>query len=186
MTNADVIEQFLDRKDHFTVGETFTLPDVDQVYEVVTVRPFTKEGKFFLFVDLAAICAVEGCDELVMLSMDVFRWRKSRYVGRCCPEHRYQFHTPMKGAWKTSEELQEPVVRRRRRKVKRVGSLQRLVLDTFEGLMLVDGRPKRSSVIEMVVASMDPPTVGRDTRKQRTERAYDLLVKSGFLSPGAG
>ncbi len=185
MNNKDVVTQFL-AQGRYEVGDTFTLPDIDQVFEVVTVRPFTREGKFFLFLDLASICAVEGCDELLVFPVEANRWKKAYYVTRTCTEHRGCFRSPVKGAWGSTGRSSPLKGKKRGAHKPHVGRVQRQVLDALEALSLVYEKPSRDQVVELVARYMDAPTVGRDTRRFRAERAYDLLVKSGFLSPGAG
>lgn len=193
-SNADEVISFLDghKQVRYEVGEMLTLPDIDQTYEVKAVRPFRNRGTFFLFLDMDAPCAVEGCGEYFLVSVDVNRWRNSRYLTRCCPEHRGQFKTEMPGAWKTKAERAEMVAleaRSARRaehrervlaERRRVGVVERAVLEAREDLQLV-GRPIGDEHLLAVGVGKLVRPEGRDTRKQRVVRAIRVLRGRGLL-----
>lgn len=181
MNNADVVKEFSGRK-RFEVGDEFVLPDVDQVYEVTAVRPFTKNGKLMLYLDLAAICAVHGCDEMLEIAIDVYPWRRALYLTRTCPEHRGRFRSPVRDAWSGSHRVSPLKGKARGPHKPHVGRIQRRVLEAYWAWELIVEVPTREQVVETVVQEMEPPSVGRDTRRFRAERAYDLLEKNDMLS----
>jgi hypothetical protein len=194
-SNADEVVQFLDshRNRRYEVGETFVLPDIGQEFEVMAVRPFRHNGKFHLFLDLIAMCAIEDCTDVLAVSVDINRWRKSRYLPRCCPEHSYQFKTPMQNAWKTAEELAD--IAEARLQVRqsgdaqtpgvrvRIGAVQYVVLDVlYDWLELLGDKPDHETVIATAVDRLPPPAAGeRDTRRQRATRALQLLLDKGLI-----
>lgn len=176
-SNADAVVDFIDRTERYQVGDSFVLPDIGQRYEVGAVRPFKRDGKFYLFLDLFAECAVEGCSNRVHSPVEVNRWRQGRYLMRCCPEHRYQFQSPMPGAWKTLEErlvVRKPVQRRK------VGVVQRVVLSVLQDYQLVG---EKISYETLIRASVDrlPKAGKRDVRRQVVRRAYDIGVERGLI-----
>ena len=91
-SNADAVVEFLEqhRERRYVVGDYVVLPDIGQRYDVVAVRPFRRDGRLFMFLDLEAVCAVEGCGSVFRTDMEVNRWRKGRKLRRCCPEHQWR------------------------------------------------------------------------------------------------
>lgn len=198
-SNADEVIKFLDdHKDiRFEAGDYLELPDIEQVYTVVAARPFRREGSFYLFLDLETTCAVEKCDNQFVVSMDVNRWRKSRYITRCCPEHPRWFNTPMPMAWKTIEERMDLAevnaqrssrrryreeALRKMREQPRYGSAQAAVVSAVKDLTDVLGRePTDADTIKLACAKLPRPGSARDTRKQQTTRALASLRRRGLL-----
>jgi hypothetical protein len=150
----------------------------------VAVRPFKWRGKFKLFVDLEAPCAVEGCEEFVFTTKEVHQWMASRHVARCCFGHRYKFSTPMVDAWKTSEERQaKPPKVERKAKPPAAGVNERAVLEAIEVLAMVKNAARVSEVVEVATGLMQAQVAGRrDTRRQRAVRALESLRKDGRLA----
>lgn len=182
-SNADEIVLFIDKhkEGRYAVGETFTLPDIGQTYEIAEVRPFRREGKFYLFLDLFTTCAVDGCSEVVWSPVEVNRWRSNRYLTRCCPEHRWGFQTPMAGAWKTLEERLAVTGPRERN---RIGPIQRLIFSVAEDYKLVSDDLRYETLVSLCVARLNPPKDGaRDTRKQVVERAYRISIERNLIDP---
>ena len=105
-SNADEVKAFIEdhKAGRWDVGDRFVLPDIEQPYTVVAVRPFRHRGKFKLFVDLEAPCAVENCEEYLIVTKEVHQWMASPYLPRCCADHKFGFSTPMQNAWKTEED----------------------------------------------------------------------------------
>jgi hypothetical protein len=190
-SNADEVQAFIEahKDERWRVGDRFVLPDIDQAYEVVAVRPFKRRGKFLLFVDLEAACAIEGCGNYLLVSKEVHQWMSSPYLSRCCPEHRFQFNTPMQNAWKTQDQLVElkakvaaPVV-----KAPRVGPNERAVFDAIEHLSLVSDTERLTALIEYAAGLLPPGDPGkRDTRKQSVVRALNGLVRQGRVQVAEG
>lgn len=198
-SNADEVMTFIEDHDEcrFEVGHAFTLPDIEQTYTVIAARPFTRNKSFYLFLDLETTCAIAECDNAFVVSVDANRWRKSRYLTRCCPEHTYKFQTPMPGAWKTCDERYElrqsnakrderrrriaEEKERQRREVK-LGSVEEAVLSTVRDLDLLSPNPSLDAVMMAAVPRLRPSAAGRrDTRKQQVARAYRNLQYKGLL-----
>ena len=190
-TNADEVASFIEahRGGKWLVGDRFVLPDIEQVYEVVAVRPFKRRGKFLLFVDLEAACAVDGCENYLIVSKEVHQWMASPHLPRCCVEHKFKFSTPMDCAWKTQDQIAElkakiaaPVV-----KTPRVGLNERAVLAAIEDLGLVSEAARLTELIEYAVGKLPPGKVGpRDTRRQSVVRALNGLVRQGRVRVAEG
>lgn len=191
-SNADEVIRFLNEHKgvNFEVGEYFALPDIEQVYTVVAVRPFRHKGSFYLFLDLEAECAVAECRNTFAVSMDVNRWRKSRYITRCCAEHPHKFSTSMRMPWKTIEERCELIEAgrisgERRRKLeaalaqhkrsRRIGVTQAAVRAALQDLAVLGAKPKDEDIVRLAIAKLPVPKGRRDTRKQRVVRALARL-----------
>ena len=191
-TNADEVAAFI--ADHkggrWTVGDKFVLPDIEQAYEVIAVRPFKHRGKFKLYVDLEAACAVEGCGEYFIATKEVHQWMASPHVTRCCPEHRFGFNTPMEHAWKTQEQIAAIVPKQpKRKKVKgpRIGPNERAVLDAMDDLSLIADAARLDDLVACAVGKLPPgDPAKRDTRKQSVVRAINGLVQRGRIEVAAG
>lgn len=198
LSNADEVISFLDQHvdRRFEVGESFVLPDVGQEYTVVAARPFTLGGKFHLYLDLEAQCAVPECEQVLSCAVDVRLWRNKTSLPRCCPTHRYGFRSPMEGAWKTLEqrlELMEEQDRKAQRKQQREQAKERLrrearrgpaqsaVLAAKADLELVTAAPDREQVVRLAMSKLPRPASRRDTRKQQVVRAYRALSEQGLL-----
>lgn len=190
-TNADEVKAFIEaHKDgRWEVGDRLVLPDIEQAYEVVAVRPFKRRGKFLLFVDLEAACAVDGCENYLLASKEVHQWMSSPYLPRCCPDHKFQFSTPMDCAWKTQEQIAElkakiaaPVV-----KTPRVGPNERAVLDAVDQLSVLSDAERLTVLVDYAIGLLPPGAPGkRDTRKQSVVRALNGLVQQGRLRVESG
>lgn len=176
-TNADAVEEFIEgHKDRrWCAGDSFVLPDIEQTYSVLTVRPFRHRDRFYLYVDIEAQCAVEGCGTYFMATKDVHQWKTNRNLPRCCAAHRYQFKTDMVNAWKTSAEIaaivpKPPKVKRKPKS--RVLGVNELALHrALQHCGLVTDRPSLEDVIQTAVALLDKPQGKRDTRRQVVKRA---------------
>lgn len=183
-TNADAVDEF-SGADRYRVGDSLVLPDVEQRYTVIDVRAFPHGGRFRMFVDLEAVCAVEGCGQLLLCSKEVHEWRASRYLTRACPDHRRQFQTPMKDAWRTSGEIAaRPAKKAKKAKapvVQEVGVVQQAVLDVLGGMMLLAERVRAVRVVEEAVRALPVASAGRDTRQQRVVRALRVMAASGAV-----
>jgi hypothetical protein len=187
-TNADEVKAFIE--DHkggrWVVGDRLVLPDIEQAYQVLAVRPFKHRGKFKLFVDLEALCAVEDCEEYFITTKEVHQWMGTPHLVRCCPDHRYGFATPMADAWKTSEEIAQRVPKEPKAKptpVLRVGVNERAVLEAMQDLSVVGDRIGVEHVISHAIDLLPPAEAGqRDTRRQRVVRALTSLVDAGRVS----
>jgi hypothetical protein len=189
-TNADEVKAFIEgHKDgRWLVGDKFVLPDIEQAYEVVAVRPFKHRGKFKLFVDLDAQCAVEGCGEYFIATKEVHQWMSSPYLVRCCQEHRGGFSTPMRDAWKTQEQIAARPPSTPKVKATpppRIGPNERAVLDALEDLSVVADRARFVDVIELAISKLAKDDK-RDTRKQRVVRAINSLAKSQRITLRGG
>ena len=190
-TNADEVAAFI--TDHkggrWVVGDKFVLPDIEQAYEVIAVRPFKHRGKFKLYVDLEAACAVDGCGEYFIGTKEVHQWMASPHLTRCCSEHRFGFSTPMEHAWKTQEQIAAIVPKQpKRKKVKgpRIGQNEQAVLDAMDDLSLITDAVRVDALVEHAVGKLPPgdPTK-RDTRKQSVVRAINGLVQRGRIEVAA-
>jgi hypothetical protein len=187
-TNADEVKAFIE--DHkggrWSVGDRFVLPDIEQAYEAVAVRPFKHRGKFKLFVDFEAQCAVDGCGEYLITTKEVHQWMGTPHLVRCCPAHRYGFSTPMEDAWKTSEQIAQKPVKAAKVKAEpalRIGANERAVLAAVDTLSLVGDRIGVEHVISHAIDLLPPAPAGtRDTRRQRVVRALTSLVDAGRVS----
>lgn len=189
-TNADEVKAFIEgHKDgRWLVGDRFVLPDIEQAYEVVAVRPFKHRGKFKLFVDLDARCAVEDCENYFLATKEVHQWVSSPYLVRCCEEHRGGFSTPMEHAWKTQEQIAAMQPRRpkaARPKVVRTGQNERAVLDAIEDLGVVSDVVPVSQVVELAVSKLAKDDK-RDTRRQRVVRAINSLAETQRITLRGG
>lgn len=191
-TNADEVKAFIE--DHkggrWLVGDRLVLPDIEQAYQVLAVRPFKHRGKFKLFVDLEALCAVEDCENYLLTTKEVHQWMSSPHLVRCCPEHRGLFATSMRDAWKTSEEIAQREVKVRKAKAERaprVGANERAVLEAMHTMSLVGDRIGVEHVISHAIDLLPPAEAGkRDTRRQRVLRALTSLVDAGRVSMWGG
>lgn len=193
-SNADEVIDFIDRhrQQDYAVGDMLTLPDIDQTYEVQAVRPFRNHGTFYLFLDMDAQCAAEGCGEYFLVSVDVNRWRNSRYLTRCCPGHKGLFRTEMPGAWKTKAERDEMVALEARSTKRaeyrkqaladrqRMGVVERAVVEAKDDLALVKRSVRDTDLLAVAMVKLPRPE-GRDTRKQRVVRAMRVLRERGLL-----
>jgi len=191
-TNADEVKAFIEghKGGRWEVGDRCVLPDIEQAYEVVAVRPFKHRGKFKLFVDLEAMCAVEGCGEYLISTKEVHQWMSTPHLVRCCPSHRYGFATPMADAWKTSEEIAQrapKVPKAKPTPVLRVGANERAVLEAMQELSVVGDRIGVEHVISHAIDLLPPAAAGqRDTRRQRVVCALTSLVDAGRVSVSEG
>lgn len=187
-SNADEVKAFIE--DHkggkWNVGDRFVLPDIEQAYEVLAVRPFKHRGKFRLFVDLEAQCAVEDCENYLIVTKEVHQWMSSPHLPRCCLAHRYGFSTPMDMAWKTKDERDELVAkiaaqsaRQAVVKTPRVGSNEQAVLDAADELSVLSDQVKVDVLIEHAIGKLPPAQPGkRDTRRQTVVRAVRSLSET--------
>jgi hypothetical protein len=186
-SNADEVDAFI--SDHkggqWAVGDKFVLPDIEQPYQVVAVRPFKHRGKFKLFVDLEAPCAV--CDEYLLTTKEVHQWMSSPHLMRCCSAHRRGFLTPMANAWKTA--AQREAMKAKQEKVKadkaepRTGCVEDVVLQAMHAMSLVGDRIGVEYVVDFAVDMLPPPGYHRrDTRKQRVVRAVSSLAEAGRIT----
>lgn len=187
-SNADEVDAFIGaHKDRqWVVGDRFVLPDIEQAYEVIAVRPFKRRGVFRLFVDLEARCAIETCEEYFITAKEVHQWMTSLHVTRCCPAHRFAFSTPMRDAWMTQERREaRPVRSGRVEGPKRVGRIESAVLEAVAALSLVEDSASVASVIGCAIARLEAGE-GRDTRRQVVVRAVHRMVRRGALVVAAG
>lgn len=189
-TNADEVKAFIEehKGGRWLVGDRFVLPDIGQAYEVVAVRPFTHRGKFKLFVDLDAQCAVEGCENYFIATKEVHQWMSSPYLVRCCEEHRGGFSTPMADAWKTQEQIAARTPYTPKVKAPpppRIGPNEQAVLDALEDLSVVADCARVSDVIELAISKLAKDDK-RDTRKQRVVRAINSLSKTQRITLRGG
>lgn len=181
-TNADEVKAFIEdhKAGRWSVGDRFVLPDIEQAYEAVAVRPFKHRGKFKLFVDFDAQCAVEGCGEYFISTKEVHQWMSSPHLVRCCQEHRGAFSTPMRDAWKTSEQIAQRPVKVAKSKATpspRTGPNEQAVLEAMQALSLVDDRIGVEHVISHAIDFLPAAPAGqRDTRKQRVVRGLTSLA----------
>lgn len=199
-SNADAVVEFLEqhRERRYVVGDYVVLPDIGQRYDVVAVRPFRRDGRLFMFLDLEAVCAVEGCGSVFRTDMEVNRWRKGRKLRRCCPEHQYQFRTSMRGAWQTIEERDARELlrfkggaarptRRGLKQLPKIGPVQRVLMSVLEDYEMVGTPPTLDALVEFCAERLPPPADGlRDTRRQRSLRAYRIAVERKLIEPVAG
>lgn len=191
-TNADEVKSFIDahKELKWLAGDRFVLPDIEQAYEVVAVRAFKRRGKFMLFVDLEAACAVEGCGEYFISTKEVHQWMSSPHLVRCCPEHRFGFNTPMEHAWKTQEQIAEMVPKQgkvKRPKQSRVGPNEAAVLDTIGAMALVAEAVSVNALTEHAIKRLPLGDPGkRDTRRQSVVRAIKRLEQRGRLEVVSG
>lgn len=185
-SNADEVKAFIEdhKAGRWAVGDRFVLPDIEQAYEVVAVRPFKHRGKFKLFVDLDAQCAVADCEEYFIATKEVHQWMSSPYLVRCCEAHRGGFSTPMRDAWKTQEQIAaRPVRVVKEATPPRTGPNERAVLYAIEDLGAVSDRLPVSSVIDHAISLLPEGAVGRrDTRRQRVVRSLTSLVDAGRVA----
>ena len=184
-SNADEVKAFIE--DHkgkqWVVGDRLVLPDIEQAYEVIAIRPFKHRGKFKLFVDLEAACAVDGCSEYLVTTKEVHQWMASRYLTRCCDGHRHAFTTSMDYAWKTQEERLRMKATEPKETAPRTGINELAVLDAIDDLSLLSDRLRASDVVAHAVGKLPPSAEGvRDTRKQSAVRALQGLIKSGRVT----
>lgn len=190
-SNADEVDAFIvGHKDlRWAVEDKFSLPDIDQVYTVVAVRPFKHRGKFNLFVDLEAQCAVETCEEYFLTTKEVHQWMASPHLSRCCKDHRFQFTTTMRDAWKTeAQRLARSVKAVKAAKVKAppsVGRIEAAVLHAADELSLLADSATVADMVKHAIGKLAAGT-GRDTRRQKVVRAVQSLLRSGELRMTAG
>jgi hypothetical protein len=192
-SNADEVNAFIE--DHkggrWGVGDRCVLPDIEQPYTVVAVRPFSHRGKFRLFVDLEAPCAVVECQEYLVTTKEVHQWMSSPHLTRCCVAHKYGFSTGMVGAWKTAEqragERERLELRGRQEALPHVGLNERAVLEALEAVSLVGDQIGVEHVVSHAVALLPPAgRGGRDTRRQRVVRAIGSLAEAGRITLRGG
>lgn len=193
-TNADEVEAFIEahKGGKWLVGDKCVLPDIEQAYEVVAVRPFKHRGKFKLYVDLEAACAVDGCGEYFLVTKEVHQWMSSPHLTRCCPEHRFGFSTPMEHAWKTQAQIAELVAKiheaqKPKPKEPHLGPNERAVLDAVEDLSLVADDARLTDLIEHAISKLPPGDPSkRDTRRQSVVRAFNGLVQRERVRVASG
>lgn len=185
-SNADEVSAFIE--DHkavrWAVGDKFCLPDIEQAYNVVAVRPFKHRGKFNLFVDLEAQCAVETCEEYFITTKEVHQWMSSPHMVRCCLDHRHGFATPMQHAWKTEAQrlakAAKPVKASKAKAPPRVGRVEAAVLSAADELALLADSVSGADLIKHAIGKLETGS-GRDTRRQTVVRAVQSLVRQGKL-----
>jgi hypothetical protein len=187
-TNGDAVEDFIaSRKGRWDVGDKFVLPDIEQAYTVIAVRPFMHRGKFRLFVDLEAECAVEGCGAYLMTTKEVHQWRASRYLVRCCESHTKQFSTPMENAWKTQAEIAEARARVSGAEKPKPVATRKMKIGVWENAVLaafyrVGGAAADAELVRQASKSFLPVTAPyRDVRTQNLWRAVRSLRAKGML-----
>lgn len=191
-TNADEVKSFIDahKELKWLEGDRCVLPDIEQAYEVVAVRAFKRRGKFMLFVDLEAACAVEGCGEYFISTKEVHQWMSSPHLVRCCPAHRFGFSTPMEHAWKTQEQIAGMVPKQgkvKRPKHPRIGPNEEAVLGVIGAMTLVAEAVSVDALTEQAIKRLplgDPSK--RDTRRQSVVRAIKRLAQRGRLEVVSG
>jgi hypothetical protein len=187
-SNADEVGAFIEgHKDvRWAVGDKFCLPDIEQYFEVIGVRPFKHRGKFKLFVDLEARCAIETCEEYFITTKEVHQWMSSPHLTRCCEAHRFQFSTNMRDAWKTeAQRLARPVKAAKVKAPPRVGRVEGAVLRAAEDLAVVADSATVADLVKHAIGKLAAGT-GRDTRRQMVVRAVQSLVRSGGLRLASG
>lgn len=190
-SNADEVGAFIE--DHkavrWTVGDKFCLPDIEQAYNVIAVRPFKHRGSFKLFVDLEAQCAVETCEEYFITTKEVHQWMASLHLTRCCEAHRFRFSTPVKGAWMTEAQrlakASKSVKAAKAKAPPGVGRIESAVLRAAEDLAVVADSATVADLVKHAIGKLEAGT-GRDTRKQTVVRAVQSLVRSGGLRLASG
>jgi hypothetical protein len=191
-TNADEVKAFIEdhKAGRWVVGDRFVLPDIEQAYEAVAVRPFKHRGKFKLFVDLEARCAVDDCEEYLITTKEVHQWMATPHLVRCCPSHRYGFSTPMADAWKTSEQIAQRVPKEPKAKPKpalRIGANEQAVLEAMQAMALVADQIGVEHVISHAIDLLPATPAGqRDTRRQRVVRALISLADAGRVVTRGG
>lgn len=198
-SNADEVEYFLDNHKgfKFAVGDALTLPDIGQEYTVAAARPFRKEGRMYLYLDLVAECAVDGCHNTFGCTVDTGMWRNKPHLKRCCADHRYGFHTTMPGAWwlaaRREEEVRAEDLRRlrkaaaadRRRGRGRRGVVERAVMAALSDLKVVTDTPTDDQIVRLACPRLSVP-LKRDTRKQNVTRCLASLRRRGLLFAPTG
>ena len=187
-SNADEVGAFIE--DHkavrWAVGDKFCLPDIEQAYNVVAVRPFKHRGKFNLFVDLEAQCAVETCEEYFITTKEVHQWMSSPHMVRCCPDHRHGFGTPMQHAWKTKAQRLAKVAKPVKAKAPpSVGRVEAAVLRAADDLSVLADSAIVADLVKHAIGKLEVGA-GRDTRRQMVVRAVQSLVRSGGLRLASG
>jgi hypothetical protein len=191
-TNADEVKAFIEdhKAGRWMVGDRFVLPDIEQAYEVLKVRPFKHRGKFKLFVDLEARCAVDDCEEYLVTTKEVHQWMASPYLVRCCPSHRGCFGTTMRDAWKTQEQIAQRPVKAAKVKAKpapRTGPNEQAVLEAMQAMALVADQIGVEHVISHAIDLLPAAPAGqRDTRRQRIVRGLTSLVDAGRVAMRGG
>ena len=187
-SNADEVGAFIE--DHkavrWAVGDKFCLPDIEQAYNVIAVRPFKHRGKFKLFVDLEAQCALETCEEYFITTKEVHQWMSSPHMVRCCPDHRHGFGTTMRDAWKTeAQRLARPVKAAKVKAPLGVGRIEAAVLLAADELSLLADSATVADLVKHAIGKLVAGTM-RDTRRQKVVRAVQSLVRSGGLRLASG
>lgn len=189
-TNADEVKAFIEehKGGRWEVGDRFVLPDIEQSYTAVAVRPFKHRGRFKLFVDFEAQCAVEGCEEYMIATKEIHQWMASPHVVRCCDAHRGCFRTEMEDAWKTQEQREAAAAKRASKppeepKMPKLGRVEQTVVDVVADFALVVDRVAASDVIGKAAAALGRPAAGkRDTRRQVAARALHSLARVGHVA----
>lgn len=201
-SNADEVAAFIGShtERRYEVGESFTLPDIGQTYVIEAVRPFRLEKRLYVYLDLAAACAVDGCGNPVRCSVDIGLWVRNRHLPRCCPSHRRGFRSPMPGAWwdlerreaelakldkRAAARSRKTALQAYRRANSRRGHVERAVLRAEGLLSVVSDRPTDAQLVAAAVPMLSRPA-GRDTRKQKVVRAIAALRRRGLLFAPTG
>lgn len=190
-SNADEVGAFIeDHKEvRWTVGDKFCLPDIEQYFEVIAVRPFKHRGKFKLFVDLEARCAIETCEEYFIATKEVHQWMSSPHLVRCCPDHRRGFATPMQHAWKTEAQrlamAAKPVKVAKAKAPPGVGRIEAAVLRAADDLSVLADSASVADLVGHAIGKLEAGS-GRDTRRQKVVRAVQSLVRSGGIRLASG
>lgn len=190
-SNADEVDAFIvGHKDmRWAVGDKFCLPDIEQAYNVIAVRPFKHRGKFNLFVDLEAQCAIETCEEYFITSKEVHQWMSSPHLSRCCKDHRFQFSTTMPDAWKTEAQrlakAAKPVKAAKAKAPPGVGRIEGAVLRAADDLSVLADSASVADLVRYAIGKLEAGS-GRDTRRQKVVRAVQSLVRSGGLRLASG
>lgn len=192
-SNADEVDEFI--REHkgrrWLEGDRLVLPDIEQAYTVVGVRPFRTGKRFYLYVDLESVCALEDCEEPFIVSKEVHEWMASPHLTRCCSAHRRGYKTEMPLAWKTAAQRAEierkaearearALAKAARKAEPRIGGVEQAVLRAVDELGVVSEVAGVGEVVAHACTGMEAPA-GRDTRRQRATRALRNLIGRGLL-----
>ena len=110
----------------------------------------------------------------------------SPHLSRCCEIHRFQFSTPVKGAWMTeAQRLARPVKQPKAKAPPRVGRIEGAVLRAADELSVLADSSSVADLVRHAIGKLEAGT-GRDTRRQTVVRAVQGLVRSGGLRLAAG
>lgn len=194
-TNLDEIRQFVLawKGQKIPVGSAFTLPDIEQRYEVSGVKFFKVGGKAKVLLEISSKCPV--CSGEFTTTLRPAQLKTMTSIVRTCPEHRNQWRTPVSEAWMDGElrdalrasgedavaarEQARPARVEKGPAPPRIGVVERVVLDVLADFELV-GVVDERVLVGTVAARLPRTDALQDQRGTVARRALASLQRKGL------